>query len=63
EYITLKVYDILGREVAVLVDEVKEAGTYSLPFSAYHLPLSSGVYFYQLTASKNRITKKMCLIR
>ncbi|MBM4176799.1 MAG: hypothetical protein FJ213_11610, partial [Ignavibacteria bacterium] len=42
EYITLKVYDILGREVAVLVDEVKEAGTYSLPFSAYHLPLSSG---------------------
>jgi hypothetical protein len=46
--VTLKVYDVLGREVATLVDEIKEAGTHHFPFSIIHYPLSAGVYFYQL---------------
>ncbi len=63
EYVTLKVYDILGKEVAILVNEVKEAGSYTLPFSIYHFPLPSGIYFYELKAGKNRITKKMLLLK
>ncbi|MBU1422827.1 MAG: T9SS type A sorting domain-containing protein, partial [Bacteroidetes bacterium] len=49
-HITLKVYDILGREVATLVDEVKETGIHHYPFSIIHFPLPTSVYFYQLRA-------------
>jgi len=58
---TLKVYDIIGREVAVLVNESKEAGIYEVEFDASKL--SSGLYFYSLTASGKTITKKMMLLR
>ena len=46
--VALKVYDLIGQEVAVLVDEVKEAGTYEVTFNA--LNLSSGVYIYKMKA-------------
>ena len=46
--ITLKVYDVLGREAATLVNETKQPGEYEVEFNAANLP--SGVYFYQLTA-------------
>ena len=46
---TLKVYDLLGREVAILVNEYKPAGSYEVKFDASSL--SSGIYFYQLRAS------------
>ncbi|MBU2444828.1 MAG: T9SS type A sorting domain-containing protein [Bacteroidetes bacterium] len=49
-FVTLKVYDILGREVAALVDEEKLAGTYNFQFSIVNYQLSSGIYFYQLKA-------------
>jgi hypothetical protein len=62
-YVTLKVYDILGREVATLVDEVKESGTYHYPFSIIHYPLPSGVYFYQLRAGNFVGTKKMMIMK
>jgi hypothetical protein len=62
-HVTLKVYDILGREVATLVDEVKESGTHHYPFSIIHYPLPAGVYFYQLRVGSFVETKKMILLR
>ncbi len=46
EFVTIKVYDILGNEIAILVNEEKPAGSYEVEFNASSLP--SGVYFYQL---------------
>jgi hypothetical protein len=59
--VSLKVYDILGNEVATLVNEEKPAGSYEVEFSAGKL--SSGIYFYILKAGENRFCKKMCLIK
>lgn len=58
---TLRVYDVLGREVATLVDEYKEAGSYSVEFNSTRLP--SGVYFYKLSSGNFTQTKKMVLLR
>jgi photosystem II stability/assembly factor-like uncharacterized protein len=60
-FVNLKVYDILGNEVATLVNEEKPAGNYEVEFSAGKL--SSGIYFYVLKAGENRFCKKMCLIK
>ena len=60
---TLKVYDVLGNEVATLVDEEKPAGTYNVEFTIDNLQLSSGVYFYQLKAGSYIETKKMLLLK
>uniref|UniRef100_A0A832G8A8 T9SS type A sorting domain-containing protein n=1 Tax=Ignavibacterium album TaxID=591197 RepID=A0A832G8A8_9BACT len=57
----LKVYDILGNEVATLVDEYREAGRYEVEFNASDL--SSGIYFYKLTMGSFSETKKMTLIK
>ena len=57
----LKVYNILGREVATLVNEYKPAGKYETEFSTEALP--SGVYFYQLRAGEYVTTKKMILLK
>ena len=60
--IQLKVYDVLGTEVAVLVSDHKKAGNYSYKFDASKYP--SGIYFYQLLANgSNVITKKMVIIK
>jgi hypothetical protein len=59
--VTLKVYDLLGREVATLVDEYRVAGRYEIEFNASEL--SSGIYFYKLQAGKYAETKKMILLR
>ncbi len=59
--VSLKVYDLLGREVAILVDEFKPAGRYSVEFNATNL--SSGIYFYRLQAGKNVETKKLVLMK
>ncbi len=58
---SLKVYDVVGNEVAVLVDEWKEAGAHSVNFDAGNLP--SGIYFYKLTIGGFVETKKMMLLR
>ena len=47
-YVTIKVFDLLGKEVAMLTDEKKSAGNYSLEFNAGNL--ASGVYFYSMQA-------------
>jgi len=60
-YVSLKVYDISGKEVAALVNEVKEAGYYSLQFDAKNL--SSGTYFYKLTTNKFSDVKKMVVVK
>jgi hypothetical protein len=57
----LKIFDVLGNEVATLVDEYKPAGKYEVEFSAASLP--SGVYFYQLKASDYVQTRKMILLK
>jgi hypothetical protein len=61
EFVTLKVYDVLGREIATLVNENLSAGSYSYNFDAKNL--TSGVYLYKLQAGKYSETKKMMLIR
>ena len=58
---TLKFYDVLGNEVATLVNEFRNAGSYEIDFDASKL--SSGVYFYQLKVVDYNQTKKMVLIK
>jgi hypothetical protein len=62
----VKVFDVLGREVATLVNEVKEPGTYTVQFSANGgngSNLASGVYFYRLQAGSFVQTKTLLLLR
>jgi len=59
--VSLKVYDVLGNEIVVLVNEEKPSGSYELTFGVTALP--SGVYFYQLRAGNFVETKKMILLR
>lgn len=58
---TLKVFDVLGNEAAVLINKQLSSGDYEINFDASKL--SSGVYFYQLRAGSFVVTKKMILIR
>lgn len=60
-FVTLKIYDMMGREVASLVKENKPAGVYSAKFDGKGL--SGGIYFYQLTAGTNCLTKKLSLLK
>ncbi len=60
-YVTLKVYDALGSEVATLVQGEKPAGVYEVEFNASEL--SSGIYFYELKANNRVITRKMILLK
>jgi len=61
ERVMLKVYDIIGNEVATLVDEYKPAGTYEVEFNANNL--SSGIYFYKFQADSYVETKRMILLK
>lgn len=60
-FVELKVYDVLGREVETLVNEIKAAGEFSATFDASDF--SSGVYIYRLWLDDRTLTKKMVLIR
>ena len=59
--VTLAVYDLLGKQVARLVDEVKPAGQYTVTFDAHNL--TSGIYFYKLNNGENVLTRKMTLMK
>ncbi len=61
QFVTLIVFDLLGREIATLVNEENPAGTYEVFFDGKHLP--SGIYFYQLRAGDYRETKKMVMLK
>jgi Secretion system C-terminal sorting domain/Beta-propeller repeat len=58
---TLKIYDILGREVVTLLNKEKPAGTYEVEFNATNLP--SGIYFYRIQAGSYIKTRKMVLLK
>ncbi|MFH1528557.1 MAG: T9SS type A sorting domain-containing protein, partial [Bacteroidota bacterium] len=59
--VTLKIYDVLGKELLTLVNENKPAGTYEIKFDAKRL--SSGLYLYKLSAGEFSRTMKMLLIK
>ena len=59
--VSLKIYNVLGQEVATLMDGVKSAQTYNVTFDASKL--SSGVYFYTLKFGEQSISKKMLLVK
>lgn len=66
QFISLNVYDVLGNEIATLVNEEKPAGTYEVEFSAiggdaWNLP--SGIYMYRLTSGNLSISKKLILLK
>jgi len=59
--VQIKVYDVLGKEVAELVNEKKEPGRYNVQFDASNLP--SGLYFYRMQAGKFSEVRKMLLMK
>ena len=61
QFVSLKIYDVLGNEVKTLVNEMQPTGTYKVGFDA--TSLTSGVYFYQLRQNNSVITKKMILVK
>ncbi len=61
--VQLKIYDVLGNEVAVLVNEQQAPGEYEIEFDAAKYNLSSGVYYYSLTSGDFVQTKKMAIIK
>ncbi|MCL6495879.1 MAG: T9SS type A sorting domain-containing protein [Ignavibacterium sp.] len=63
---TLKIYDMLGNEVATIVDEYREAGRYKVEFNVAQVSrpeLSSGIYLYKLTVGNFSAIRKMMLIK
>ncbi len=62
-FVNLTVYNLLGKEIAILVNDYKPAGNYAINFdiSGYNMP--SGIYFYKLTAGKYSETKKMIVTK
>lgn len=62
-FVTLKIYDVLGKEVATLVNEFKQAGSYNVQLLADSYRLSSGIYFYRITAGNNTAVKKMVVMK
>ena len=60
-WVTLKVFDLLGREVATLVNETKQPGEYTVTWDAEGVP--SGVYYYRMTAGSFVETKKLILLK
>ena len=60
-FVTLKVYDILGKEITTLVNEQLNAGVYEISFDGSNL--SSGIYFYQIRAGDFSETRKMLMVK
>ena len=60
-FVSLKVYDVLGREIKILVNEIRPAGIYKIEFNGSNF--ASGVYFYRIEAGDFVQTKRMVLIK
>ncbi len=61
QFVSLKVYDVLGNEVTTLLNDQKPAGIYEIEFDANNL--SSGIYYYRIVAGSFTDTKKMILLK
>jgi hypothetical protein len=61
QYVSLKIYNVLGKEVATLINQEKPAGEYNIEFNGADLP--SGIYLYQLRTGNYVETKKMTLLK
>ena len=61
EYVNLKVYDVLGKEIETLVNDIKKPGNYEVTWNASNL--SNGIYFYRLITPSFLVVKKMLLIK
>lgn len=59
--VSLKVFDVLGREIKTIVDEIQQAGNHSVSFNGGNIP--SGIYFYQLNSNNETLIKKMILLK
>ena len=63
-HVTLKVYDLIGKEITTLVDETQAKGDYTVDFDASRYSnLTSGIYFYKLTTDKYSDVRKMILTK
>lgn len=60
-FVSLKIYDVMGREVENIVNENLKAGSYEVEFSGVHK--SSGIYYYKVYTEKYQETKKMILVK
>ena len=60
-FVSLRVFNIIGEEVSTLINEEKDAGSYHIKFNALNIP--SGIYFYKITAGSFSATRKMILIK
>ena len=63
EQVTIDIYDLLGRKVSTLIDEIVGAGFHSINFDSSALDLPSGFYIYRLESETGLISKKMMLIK
>ena len=63
EFVILKVYDVLGREIAMLVNEQQTAGSYSVRFDSRKVGIASGLYFYKISAGNFNKTRKMIIMK
>ena len=61
--VTIKLYDILGKEVAVILNEDKSSGDYEIEFNAALYKLPSGIYIYQLKRDNNSFSRKMIYLK
>jgi len=61
--VSLKIYDVLGNEVAVLINKVMQAGIHNVDFNSNEFNLPSGIYYYKLESSSFKETKKMILLK
>ncbi|MBX7046219.1 MAG: T9SS type A sorting domain-containing protein [Ignavibacteria bacterium] len=62
-FVSLKIFDLLGKEVAMLVNEKQTAGSYAVDFNSPEYNLPSGIYFYTLNAGEFKETRKMVLVK
>lgn len=63
ELVTIKLYDILGREISTLLNEYKIPGEYEIELNSDNLNLSSGIYFYLMKAGDRQSLRKFLLIK
>jgi len=62
-FVTLKIFNILGRNIVILINGTQNAGNYKINFEADKYSISSGIYYYELKTNNFRSVKKMIIIK